>query len=98
MIFTIFWGVSNPFFLSSSLALNFFRLFFSGPPPYLPGWPATPCTCNGLWLLVAWQCLSKRTIAEVTYDTVRSDNLPNIEAGLLQCLISWRGSNPRSWQ
>jgi hypothetical protein len=29
----------------------FVRLFFSGPPPCYPGWPATPCTCNGLRLL-----------------------------------------------
>jgi hypothetical protein len=22
-----------------------------GPPPCQPGWPASPCTCNGLWLI-----------------------------------------------
>jgi hypothetical protein len=21
------------------------------PPPCSPGWPASPCTCNGLWLI-----------------------------------------------
>jgi hypothetical protein len=26
-------------------------ILFWGPPPCYPGWPATPCTSNGLWLL-----------------------------------------------
>jgi hypothetical protein len=47
----VFWGVSDPLCLSSSLALHFFQLFFLGPPPCQPRWPATPCACNGLWLL-----------------------------------------------
>jgi hypothetical protein len=46
-----FGGISNSLCLSSSLALHFFRSFFLGPPPCQPGWPASPCTCNGLWLL-----------------------------------------------
>jgi hypothetical protein len=29
----VFWGVSDPLCLSSSLALHVFRLFFLGPPP-----------------------------------------------------------------
>jgi hypothetical protein len=33
------------------IGLIFFRLFFLGPPPCYPGWPATLCACNGLWLL-----------------------------------------------
>jgi hypothetical protein len=28
----------------------FFWLFFSCSLPCLPGWPASPCTCNGFWL------------------------------------------------
>jgi hypothetical protein len=45
-----FW-VSDPLCLYSSSALHFFQLFFLGPTPCLTGWPASPCTCNGLWLL-----------------------------------------------
>jgi hypothetical protein len=44
-------GVSDPLCLSTSSALHFFRLFFLGPAPCYLGWPASPCTCNGLWLL-----------------------------------------------
>jgi hypothetical protein len=36
--------------LSSSSALHFFWFLFSCPPPCQPGWPASSCTCNGLWL------------------------------------------------
>jgi hypothetical protein len=43
----IFW-VCDHFWLSASLALLFFLLFFSGPPPCWPGWPTSPCTCNGM--------------------------------------------------
>jgi hypothetical protein len=32
MVMLIFWGVSDPLCFSSSLALHFFRLFFSCPP------------------------------------------------------------------
>jgi hypothetical protein len=32
-----------------SIVIYFFR--GGGPPPCSPGWPAAPCTCNGLWLL-----------------------------------------------
>jgi hypothetical protein len=33
------------------LALYFFQILFSCPPSCQPGWPASPCTCNDLWLL-----------------------------------------------
>jgi hypothetical protein len=47
----VLFGVREPLCLSSSWALHFSRLFFLGPPPCQPGWPASPFTCNGLWLL-----------------------------------------------
>jgi hypothetical protein len=44
--------VSDPLCLSSSSsALHFFRLLVLVHHLVLPGWPASPCTCNGLWLL-----------------------------------------------
>jgi hypothetical protein len=30
-----------------------------GPPPCKPGWPASPCTCNDLWLL---SCMASKYI------------------------------------
>jgi hypothetical protein len=51
----IFGELSDPLFLSSSSALHFFRLLFSCPPPCQPGWPSSPCTCNGSDFTVASQ-------------------------------------------
>jgi hypothetical protein len=33
-----------------------------GPPPCQPRWPASPCTCNGLWLHSCMAVVSKRTM------------------------------------
>jgi hypothetical protein len=46
-----FLGVSDPLCLSSSFALHFSDYSFWVHRLVDPGWPATPCTCNGLWLL-----------------------------------------------
>jgi hypothetical protein len=53
---TCFFVVSNPLCLSPSLALHFFRLFFSCLPPCPPGWPAS------LALQSCMAVFSKRTI------------------------------------
>jgi hypothetical protein len=46
---------------------------FSCPPPCQPGWPAFPCTCNGLWLHSRMPVFSKRSIVRffVTDQTPR---------------------------
>jgi hypothetical protein len=53
-------GQSDPVYLSSSLALHYFRLFFSCPLLCQLGWPASPCTWIASDFSVAWQ-FSQRT-------------------------------------
>jgi hypothetical protein len=47
-------------FVTRKLSQNC-RLFFC-PPPWQLGWPASPCTCKGLWLHSRMVVFSKRTI------------------------------------
>jgi hypothetical protein len=66
-----------PHMLLLLLGLTFFWLLFSCPPPCQPGWPASPCTCNGLWLHSRMALFSKNTFGffvkdqtpRPTYDT-----------------------------
>jgi hypothetical protein len=49
----------------------FFRLFFLDPPPFFTGWQASPCTCNGLWLLSCMAVFLKENNFFVTDQTPR---------------------------
>jgi hypothetical protein len=53
-----------------NVALHFFQLFFLCPPPCQPGWPASPCTCNGLWLHSCMAVFSKSTIVFFCFGSI----------------------------
>jgi hypothetical protein len=61
------------------LGSPFFQLFFSCSPPCQPGWPASLCTHNGLWLHSRMTVLSKRTIVvlQVQLHVVDEDSCIN---------------------
>jgi hypothetical protein len=62
-IYIYIWGGgSDPLCLSPLWPSILLRLFFSCTPPCQPGWSASPCTCNGLWLHSHIAVFSKGTI------------------------------------
>jgi hypothetical protein len=58
----VFFGSATPCAFPPPQSSVYFLSFFSCPPPCKPGWPASPCTCNGLWLHSHMAVFSKRTI------------------------------------